>query len=897
MKQRNKKISRRAFIRKGGLAGAGLTLAAQLPVLAGSSSAGKKALPVRALYERGAATVYLKSKNELQYIGMPVGGINAGGMYLSGDGRLWLWDVFNLNQEGINPVDIPWKTSVQGELRKVRSRDGGSYIAPPKAKELRPLDQGFALKLEYEGKEQTRQLREEDWDEVRFEATYPVATITYSSKDIPVQAVLQAYSPFIPLDTDRSGLPVSVFTITIKNAGKHPVKATLAGWLENKAALHTAAVNRLGRKNTTFKEEQITGVYSTLEKTAFGNQQADKSFDYGTLCLAALDRDAVAIADIEAIDNARLFTSTTKVDQAVKAAQQTLTGSVITTVTAAANESATVSYIISWHTPNLMIGDGKVLPEKDRGQYYDNQFKNAKEVASYVAANFKELSGTTLLWRDTWYDATLPYWFLDRTFVNIGNLASTTSHRFKSGRYWAWEGVGACHGNCTHVWHYAQGTGRIFPAMERDNRERVDLGLSLQENGGIWFRGEYEKRPAIDGQAGRVLGCYREHQMSADDGFLKRNWDKIKRATQFIINQDRNKDGMEDTPLENTLDAIWDGEIAWLVGLCIAAVKAGQAMAEEMNDTAFAAVCKDYVQKGSRHMSDQLFNGEYFIHRPDPVKGRKGLGSYNTCHIDQVLGQSWAFQVGLGRVIDQQQTLSALKALWKYNFIKDMGIYAETHTDGRPYALYGESGLVMNTNPKNEPKPFGDGAAWQIGYFNECMTGFEHQVASHMMAEGMTDEALTITKAIHDRYHAFKRNPFNEIECSDHYGRALASYGTFIAACGFEYHGPKGYIRFAPKLNRENFKAPFTAAEGWGSYAQQLKGNKLDAALTVKYGKLSLRQVSVERSTAKEIGKVSVILGDSPVAVTVQTRGAFVDIRFSEKLKIQPGTPLKISIV
>ena len=105
----------------------------------------------------------------------------------------------------------------------------------------------------------------------------------------------------------------------------------------------------------------------------------------------------------------------------------------------------------------------------------------------------------------------------------------------------------------------------------------------------------------------------------------------------------------------------------------------------------------------------------------------------------------------------------------------------------------------MNTNPHNEPKPYGDNVTWQLGYFHECMTGFEHQVASHMMAEGMTDEALVITRAIHDRYHAAKRNPYNEIECSDHYARAMAGYGTFITACGFEYHGPKGYLRFAPK--------------------------------------------------------------------------------------------------
>ena len=139
---------------------------------------------------------------------------------------------------------------------------------------------------------------------------------------------------------------------------------------------------------------------------------------------------------------------------------------------------------------------------------------------------------------------------------------------------------------------------------------------------------------------------------------------------------------------------------------------------------------------------------------------------------------------------------------------------------------------------------------WQLGYFHECMSGFEHQVAAHMMAEGMIDEALVMTRMIHDRYHAAKRNPFNEIECSDHYARAMASYGTFITACGFEYHGPKGYIKFAPKLTPDHFKAPFTAAEGWGSFVQQKKGHNHKAEIQVKQGKLQLKTVALESAFA-----------------------------------------------
>jgi hypothetical protein len=380
------------------------------------------------------------------------------------------------------------------------------------------------------------------------------------------------------------------------------------------------------------------------------------------------------------------------------------------------------------------------------------------------------------------------------------------------------------------------------------------------------YRGEANMSPAIDGQAGTILRFYREHQMSADDHFLKYNWVSIRQTVQFVLDQDKNKDGMEDTPLENTLDAVWKGEIAWIVGLCIAAARAGEDMALEVGDREFAGVCREYVEKGRKNMEQYLFNGEYFIHRPDPVAGMKEIGSYNTCHIDQVYGQSWAWQVGLGRILDKEKTMSALRALWKYNYQPDVGPYIKEHPGGRFYALAGDGGMVMNTNPRHDEKPYGDDAkAWQLGYFSECMSGFEHQVAAHMMAEGMTEEALVLTKSIHDRYHAYKRNPFNEIECSDHYARAMASYGTFISACGFTYNGPRGHIGFAPRMGQGSFRAPFTAAEGWGSYRQERKEGTQVHRIELKHGWLSLKSVALAAPEKGKPGTAIVTLNGKPV--------------------------------
>ena len=210
---------------------------------------------------------------------------------------------------------------------------------------------------------------------------------------------------------------------------------------------------------------------------------------------------------------------------------------------------------------------------------------------------------------------------------------------------------------------------------------------------------------------------------------------------------------------------------------------------------------------GQKNFVAQLFDGEYFINKVDP-KHLDAINSGTGCEIDQVFGQSWAFQVGLPRVLPQKETVSALKSLWRYNFSPDVGPYRAIYKPGRWYAMAGEAGLLMCSFPRRDwdyAQAAGKGPEWAAGYFNECMNGFEYQAAGHMIWEGLTQEGLAVTRALHDRYHASRRNPWNEVECGDHYARSMASYGVYLAACGFEYHGPQRTHR----LRAENFAGEF----------------------------------------------------------------------------------------
>jgi uncharacterized protein (DUF608 family) len=624
-----------------------------------------------------------------------------------------------------------------------------------------------------------------------------------------------------------------------------------------------------------------------------------EEFDFGTMGLMLLeprpeDRAVAALPDLHV--PAGLFSKDLSGADATAARPfgQKLLGALGRKLTLAPGQAASLTFVVAWHFPNLQLSEQHQLT----GRFYATRFPSASAVAEYVAQHYDTLARQTRLWHDTWYDSTLPYWFLDRAFLNTSILATSTCYRFANGRFYGWEGVGCCAGTCGHVWQYAHAVARLFPELERDTRERVDFGLALQPNGAIFFRGEFNNIPAVDGQAGTILRALREHQVGPDGQWLKRNWPQIKRAVEWLISKDENGDGIITGNQHNTLDTDWFGPVAWLSGEYLAALLAAEQLAREMADDAFARRCRAIFDQGQKNLVAQLFDGEYFINRPDP-KRADTINSGSGCHIDQVFGQSWAFQVGLGRVLPVKQTLAALQSLWRYNFTPDVGPYRAAHKPGRWYAMPGEGGLLMCTFPRadwNYDKAKGKGPDWAAGYFNECMNGFEYQVAGHMLWEGMVQEGLAITRMVHDRYHAARRNPWNEVECGDHYARSMASYGVFLAACGYEHHGPQGHLGFAPRLTPEDFRAPFTTCEAWGTFGQKRDGARQHETIAVKFGKLRVKTLAFELAEPSPATSAKVLVRGQPVPATVAQEGRRLVVTLQQAAVVQEQESLEVHV-
>jgi len=230
-------LDRRTFVKLGGAGLAAMGIGGGMSAFAGPFSAqdtldhfiplDKKLDPqwIESLFARGGRTWY--AGDDLKTIGMPVGGICAGQLYLTGDGRLVYWGIFN---RGTNTGygQINYKV---GRAPTEMVEGVNKFVGSPE------VDQGCVVRVVSQGKTEVRALDRTGFPQVRFCGEYPIAEVEYAEAGFPLTITLQAFSPFIPLNAEDSALPATLLHYTLKNTSDAPVEATLAGVLEN-AVLH-----------------------------------------------------------------------------------------------------------------------------------------------------------------------------------------------------------------------------------------------------------------------------------------------------------------------------------------------------------------------------------------------------------------------------------------------------------------------------------------------------------------------------------------------------------------------------------------------------------------------------------------------------------------------------------
>ncbi|MBV9468919.1 MAG: hypothetical protein JO316_15155 [Abitibacteriaceae bacterium] len=578
----------------------------------------------------------------------------------------------------------------------------------------------------------------------------------------------------------------------------------------------------------------------------------------------------------------------------------TVNGALASTVTVAPGQTVEVPFFLTWHYPNKYSHDTHV------GNHYTTLWPNARAVMQEAVANFSTLRARTEQFRITFYDSPLPYWMLDC----ISSQASTIRHvgvvfRIANSDIYGWEGSnGCCDPTCTHVWGYEQSLARLFPDLEKEMR-RIDYKHQQSDDGGINNRtavpsppqpsGEH---PFVDGHASCILKAYREALNHPDDSWLREYWPGIQRAVEYLIKRDAATSGGKPTGILeddqwNTYDEALHGVTTFIGTYYLAALRAGEELARRRGDNAAANRYHSIFEQGQKRLIDLCWNGEYFQqHLTDYEKRNGEIGP--GCMSDQLIGQWWAHQLGLGYVLPQEMVQKALKSVFKYNWLPD---HTNWQHNWRKFAGGRDKGLLICTWPK------GGRPANPMLYVDEVWTGIEYQVAGHMIYEGMVDEAFAIIKGARDRYDGIPsapmpRSPWNEFECGGHYARAMSSWSILLAMSGWHYDGMAQSLRFAPRYSPANFKTFWSGPEGWGSISQTRNtardGRGQSHEITAVEGNLRLAFLHLDAPDG--VKRVQAQLGGKRLATSNRLTTDGLAITFDNAVILRQGQTLNVNL-
>ncbi|MDO5979084.1 GH116 family glycosyl hydrolase [Flavivirga spongiicola] len=812
------------------------------------------------LYKKGEQKIY--RDEELNTIGMPCGGIASGQLYVRGDGTLANWWIANNAYNTGYGID---------HLLNFETAQGPWKVCYQTFEPFSYFEQGFEIEIQSGNKLYTRKLDKTGFNNIGFIGEYPIAKVLYEDKKkaLPVDITMEVFSPFIPLNAKESATPGTILKFKIKNRSSKELKVSLSGYLQNMVM----ADLKNDIKGTIRNQVKQTEEMQTLYMDYIPENQAESFHPYfGNMSLSLIQSTGI------------VFTDKIKKEKEIslKAIQEELIGSVQSNISLNKGEEKEITFLLTWYFPNRpkQYGNGgnwnKAIPTKGEsiGNMYANWFNSSIDVATYLKNDIQRLSQNTYKFHDSWYNkSTLPYWLRQRIMMPVSTLATETCQWWANDKFWAWEGVGSCVGTCTHVYNYEQAIARLFPELERNIREKTDLETSFGDDGGIQARNGWGS-VLLDGHIGAILKSYREYLISKDQLFLSRNWSKIKKAMEFAFKHDGNLNGLIEGKQSNTYDISFEGANSYVGGLYLASLRAAEEMALIMDDTDFATKCHDIFKSGKELSVKKIWNGEYFFQDVDLEKHPK-FQYANGCLSDQLFGQTWAHQLNLGYIYPKEYVDKALQSIWKYNWTQDIGPHVSKFKPERNYANAGEPGLLNCTWPISEH--LNENA---VRYRNEVWTGIEYQVATNMIYDDMIEEGLSIVKGVHERYRPEKHNPWNEIECGDHYARALASWGILIALEDYFYDGPKGILGFAPKIQKSNFESYFTTAKGWGNISQTRKNNVQHNNLNLVNGKLELSQLNFEIPSNKHVKSVFLLKNNKKIAINFKQKEKTVQINF-----------------
>lgn len=839
-------------------------------------------------------------------IRFPLGGIGSGNINLSGNGHLVDWEIFNHPDKGRHNgySHFAIKAERDGQVLDARLLQG-DYLGNASGNmllrdRLRKKHTGFGC-----GPDSEMMAGMPHFTETNFNGEFPFAEMNFHDARFPGEVKLIAWSPFIPGNEADSSLPLACMEWEITNTTQQELDYTLSCSLQNMLA-ESGTMNRYSHKGN----QHIISLTQS--------QWRPEDPRYGELAMATNSEnvsyqeywfrgswfDSLSIFWRDFCQPGSLLNRHYQTEG--KAGQDCATLAAHYRI--APGETKRITFYLSWYMPVTWNywqkwydkeNFGLVQYENYNGErtwrnYYATQFDSSVDVLAYAFNNADRLRSTSRKFHHALHHSSLPPMLLDAISANLAVLKSPTCLRLEEGSFYGWEGsldeIGCCEGSCVHVWNYAQALAFLFPRLSRSQRD-LNQRYNLRASGSLSFRlmlplgsPTFDFRACADGQFGEIINIYRDWLICGDKSWLQGKWPAIESMLTFAWSPE-NEDlwdpaaqGILTGRQHHTLDMELFGPNPWLTGIYLTALQASVLIAQTLGYEEQAAHWKQILRNGMSQLDKLFFNGDYYqqkINLADKnllapyfqenektwnnesgniydfywnderqqIKYQLGEG----CHIDQLMGQWLAELCNMPPIFPQNHVRKALKTIHKHNFLS-----MREHTNPcRSFAMNDEKGTSICAWPGEKPQI-------PIPYAEEMMTGFEYQVAAHMIANGLISEGVELVESIRERFNGNNRNPWNEFECGSNYARSLASYGLLIAWSGFRFNMDRHEIAFNPVDKSQREHAFFWSLDsGWGTIHFAPDG----VTLTVLEGKLDLMRIGLVLPQPP----ISLWHGDTPV--------------------------------
>ena len=931
------KVSRRSFVRTVSAAGAAMIGSKAVSPVIGA--------PQRMVMQQhnGAISAVVQSPDEAvcqidsiiaMNSGVALGGIGTGFIELRPDGCFYEWLIFN---------NGPWAGGLPANLAGVSPGMGPAslqFLVRTQQSGQEPKLRRLALRAKQNNLYSFGYVQ--DVESITFDAWFPMTTLRYGDSTLPVNIKADVFSPFIPGNARESGSPGFYLNFTIENTSNETITVSLLSLLDNPLArgcqkrMLSNAITQHGsttaltmrtdatpESKTTIgslclsatggKHSWISGTYSqylgTRDLPVWHTRRVNfmlidalqPFFAQGKLPNAAATHDPaetftlsdVQINGLSAQEAAqwiaqlsqdamlqRVFTDASLGSPdgklSVEAQKQLLrevrrnlhalagesdsdsswgAGALASEVVIAPGASAQVRFALSWHFPHHFSRYGE-----DMGHMYANWFKDAADVNAHLTRRYDTLRSQTELFARTLADTSLGG---PMAFAWSSQLCTAVASTWwvKAGHYSIWEGLGCCGQSTIDVDFSGNfGVTALFPEL---SLSRMTWMLQFQRpNGQVphTYAGDFSH--VDQGGWGRVdlnpmfvMMTLRDYLWTGDRTYLKGLWPHVVKAMEYTASLDTNGDGLPDKDTGYQSYDQWGlrGSPSYVCSLWLGALKAGIVLAEAQGQPAQAQAWRKILAMASQSFDKLLFNGRYYRLWAD------GSLHSDMCMTDQLSGEWFTHLIGLKASLPQAHLQSAWDSVFRFNFDSQTGVRNAT-------APHGGRGLLVLNNLQA-------GGVW---------SGIEYAFASCMMDHGNMAAGSAIVEAVHQRYRR-AGSPWNQVECGDHYARAMSSWTTLLAATGFKPDMPHQTLALMPPVIGD-FHAPWVMAGAFGTLRQ--RKHKLE--LTCLAGELQLKALRVR-------GLTTAMLRDSKPVQIHRADGDAGTIEFGEPLHLKAGSSLIVS--